>query len=301
MTAAVNPAVNPWAFEANPEIWLLVGSIVVFGWYAVHRIGPLVVAAGQPIVTRAQKRYFVAGVLILWFASDWPMHGIAEEYLFSASMAQHLLIAFVVPPLLLLAMPEWLARLLVLDSGRLSKVLRVLTRPIVAGVIFNVLALLSVWAVVVTLGTESETFHYVFHVSVFASALLMWFPVLGPLKELHLSEPGKLIYLFSMSIVPTVPAGWLAMAEGVIYKAYDNDVRLFGMSPTTDQQIAGVIMKVIGGFYLWTLIAIRFFRYTAAQREKDIDSRLTRSRITYADAERAFERSGEARREPQKG
>ena len=66
-----------------------------------------------------------------------------------------------------------------------------------------------------------------------------------------MSEPGKLVYLFLMSIVPTVPAGWLTFAEGVVYDAYDNDVNLWGMNPTDDQQLAGAIMKVVGGFYLW--------------------------------------------------
>ena len=52
-------------------------------------------------------------MVLLWLASDWPVHDIAEEYLYSAHMIQHLLLTFVVPPLFLLATPEWLARLVV--------------------------------------------------------------------------------------------------------------------------------------------------------------------------------------------
>jgi putative membrane protein len=292
-------AVNAWAFEAHPEAWLLVGGIVALGWYATRYIGPLVVADGEPVVTRAQKRYFTAGVVLLWVAADWPMHDIAEKYLYSVHMAQHLLIAFVVPPLLLMAMPEWLARLLVLDGGTMSRVLRVLTKPVVAGVIFNLFQVLTHWGGVVNLSVENGPFHYMIHLGVFFSALLMWFPVLGPLKEVHLSEPAKLIYLFMMSIVPTVPAGWLALAEGVVYEAYDTDTNLWGIDPTTDQQAAGVIMKVIGGFYLWTLITIRFFRFSSGQRDADLDARSNRTRLTYSDVERAFDEAGDAPRESQ--
>ncbi|MDG2028760.1 MAG: cytochrome c oxidase assembly protein [Acidimicrobiales bacterium] len=292
-------AVNAWAFEAHPEVWLLVGGIVGLGVYATRAIGPLVVPEGQVVVTRAQKRFFLASVVLLWIAADYPMHDIAEQYLYSVHMFQHLLIAFIVPPLLLLAMPEWLARLLVLDGGATARVLRVLTKPVVAGVIFNALQVLSHWDGVVNLSSENGPFHYMIHLAVFFSALLMWFPVLGPLKEVHLSEPAKLIYLFLMSIVPTVPAGWLTFAEGVVYDAYDHDHNLWGINPTNDQQIAGAIMKVVGGFYLWTLIAIRFFKHVAAVRRVDEAAKYARGRLTYDEVEAAFDAAGDPSRESQ--
>jgi putative membrane protein len=277
-------AVNVWAFEAHPEVWILIGGIVALGIYATRSIGPLVVADGGIVVTTAQKRFFAAGVALLWIAADYPIHDIAEKYLYSVHMFQHLLIAFIVPPLLLLAMPEWLARLLVLDGGLTSRVLRVLTKPVVAGVIFNLFQILTHWSAVVNTSSENGSFHYVIHLGVFFSALLMWFPVLGPLKEVHLSEPAKLVYLFLMSIVPTVPAGWLTFAEGVVYEAYDNDTNLWGLTPTNDQQLAGVIMKVVGGFYLWGLIAFRFFRHVGQLRTDDLDARRSGGRLTYSDA-----------------
>lgn len=292
-------AVNAWAFEAHPEVWLLVGAIVALGVYAVRAIGPLVVPEGEVIVTRSQKRFFVAGVILLWIAADYPMHDIAEEYLYSVHMLQHLLIAFIVPPLLLMAMPEWLARLLVLDGGVTAKILRVLTKPVVAGVLFNALQVLTHWGGVVNLSSENGPFHYMIHLGVFFTALLMWFPVLGPLKEVHMSEPVKLIYLFLMSIVPTVPAGWLTFAEGVVYDAYDHDHNLWGIDPTNDQQIAGAVMKVIGGFYIWTLIAIRFFKHVASDWRDDQDAKFTRGRLTYEEVEAAFDEAGEPPRETQ--
>ena len=60
-------------------------------------------------------------------------------------------------------------------------------------------------------------------------------------------------------------------------------------------------MKVIGGFYLWILIAIRFFRYVAAQRTADLEQRVNRSRLTYDDVARAFDEAGDAPREHQPG
>ncbi len=278
-------AVDAWDYELHPEVWLLVAAIVGLGVYAARSIGPMVTAEGTPAVTRLQKWCFAAGVALLWLSADWPMHDIAEEHLYFVHMLQHLIISFIVPPLLLLAMPAWLARLLVLDDGLAQRALRVLARPLVAGVIFNALQVLAHWGAVVELSVESGGFHFGLHLAVFFSALLMWFPVLGPLPEMQMSEPGKMIYLFLMSIVPTVPAGWLTFAEGVVYPSYDTDTPLWGISPVDDQQAAGAVMKILGGFYLWALIAIRFFRYASDQRSVDLRGR-RESQLTYADFER---------------
>ena len=310
---------GPWEFEAHPAVWLLIAAIVALGYYAVRHIGPMVVPEGQEIATKRQRRCFALGVFLLWVAADWPMHDIAEEYLYSVHMAQHLLIAFIVPPLFLLATPEWLARLVVVDGGTVSRVLRVLTRPVLAAVIFNALQILSHWSAVVNLSVTNGVFHYTIHLAVFFSALLMWFCVVGPLPELQISEPAKMVYLFASSIVPTVPAGWLTFAEGVVYSAYDHADPLWGISPTDDQQAAGAVMKVVGGFYLWALITIRYFRFTSGRRERDLVARRARKQptpnreragsyaltpdltfdtdLTFNDVQRAFDEHPEPRRE----
>jgi putative membrane protein len=249
-------------------------------------------------VTRPQKLYFAAGVAVLLVAAYWPLHDIAENYLYSVHMVQHLMISFMVPPLLLLAMPEWLARLIVLDDSRSARILRRTTRPVVAGIVFNAVQVLTHWTSVVNTSVDNGAFHYGIHLLVFGSALLMWFPVLGPLRELQMSEPGKMLYLFLMSIVPTVPAAWLTFADSPVYSSYDHDQRLWGIGVTTDQQAAGAIMKVLGGAFLWLLIAIRFFRFSARQREVDSEERRrwyeeTDRPLTIAEIEAEFERAGD--------
>ena len=263
---------EPWRLQLHPEVWVAVAALVAIGFYVTRVMGPLVMQNPNPpttIVTKRQRSYFAAGVFLLWVAADWPTHDIAERYLYSVHMVQHLLISFVVPPLLLMATPEWLARLLVLDDSRYAGILRFLCRPVVAGMAFNAVQVLTHWTVAVELSVRSGAFHYLMHLLVFFTALQMWTPVLGPLRELQLSEPAKMVYLFIMSIVPTVPAAWLTFAEGAVYSAYDHPDRLWGISVTTDQQAAGVVMKILGGGYLWALIAVRFFRWSAAQHRSD--------------------------------
>ena len=73
--------------------------------------------------------------------------------------------------------------------------------------------------------------------------------------------PAQMLYLFVTSIVPTVPGAWLTFADGAVYQVYDIPQRLWGISVTSDQQVAGLIMKLVGGTYLWVLIAGIFFTW----------------------------------------
>ena len=294
-------AADAWRFQFHPEVWLTVALLIGLAVYVARVVAPVAAPPGEAAVTKRQRLCFVAGVGLLWVSADWPMHDIAEEYLYSVHMVQHLLISFVVPPLLLMAVPEWLARLIVVDGSRSARVIGWLVHPLVAAVVFNALQALMHWNTVVELSVRSGPFHYAMHLLMFASALAMWTPVVGPLREFHLSEPAKMVYLFAMSIIPTVPAAWLTFAEGSVYPVYDHAQRLFGISVTADQQAAGAVMKVLGGLYLWTLIAIRFFRFAAVQRRADAQERRLRfsaDTLTTADIEAEFERLGPPPQEP---
>ena len=135
-----------------------------------------------------------------------------------------------------------------------------------AGVLFNFMVAVSHIPWVVNTSVESGALHYFVHLLLFASAMAMWLPVCGPIPELHMREPGKMVYLFLMSVVPTVPGGFLTFAQGAVYSAYDHDVRLWGIGLQADQQAAGLIMKLVGGMYLWTWIGVLFFRWAGAQQ-----------------------------------
>ena len=259
---------DPWRWHPHPEVWLLVLAVIFFGFWA-KRIGPKVLPAGTPIATTPQKICFVVAVLLLYLAADWPVHDIAEEHLYFVHMIQHVVITLIVPPLFLLALPSWLARLIILEGGYGSKIIRRLSHPITAALIFNGLSALTHWTSVVQWSYESGIFHYFVHLTLFISGLLMWMPVVSPLKELRISPPAQMLYLFLISVIPTIPSAWLTFAEGTVYRHYDDGFEMWGISVVTDQQAAGAIMKIIGGFYLWGIILVKFFRYTSKIRSEN--------------------------------
>ena len=262
---------DPWRWQPHPEVWFLVVSLIGLAIYAYRVIGPRVVPAGQPIATRRQKGFFIAAMVVLEVAADWPLHDLGEQYLYFLHMVQHLLLSFVFAPLLLLSIPAWLAHLLLDGDGVLPRWIRKLARPVPAGIIFNAYVVFSHWPGFVNTVVRVGELHFLAHLSLVLVSLLMWMPVVSPIPEWRITLPGQMLYLFLMSVVPTVPSAWLIFADKPVYSVYVRSYHLWGITPTQDQQIAGLIMKLGGGMYLWTIITVMFF--TWAKRNEEADQR----------------------------
>ncbi len=305
MTAAA-PFADPWRFQSNIEVYLLVAFLIGAYVYMVREIGPKAVAPGEPVITRRHLYCFIGAMLLLFTASTWPIHQIGEDYLYSAHMLQHMMLSYFLPPLVLLATPEWLLRVLV-GNGATYRVVHFLTRPVVAGVLFNGMVMVLHIPGVVNTSTENAALHFTLHLLVVVLSVLMWMPVVGPLPELQMKPGGKMLYLFLMSVVPTVPSTWLAMAEGPVYRHYgDQPVRVWNVSAIDDQQVAGLIMKVGGGLFIWTIMVYLFFKRFGMGSSNENSYRRTQPAVqpdaeplTYGDVAAAFERS-EAPAEPRR-
>ena len=282
--------VDPWRYQLHLEVWLLTAFLIGSYIYVVRVLGPRAVPVGEPIVTRRQLSCFIAGILIMFLSTDWPMHDIAEEYLYSVHMSQHMALTYFMPPLVVLATPEWFVRTLV-GNGRAYRALRFFTFPVRAGLLFNLGVVISHIPGVVNASVSNGPLHYFVHVLLVLTSILMWMPVCGPLKELQMAPMPKMIYLFLNSVVATIPAGWLTFAEGVVYKHYNIPTRVWGVSVSNDQQIAGAIMKLGGSIFLWTIIVAMFVKhFVKTFRDENKDGYIRQEEVlTTADVERAFE------------
>ncbi len=288
---AANPLLSPWRFQAHPEIWLLLAFLIGAYTYAVKVIGPQAGVPKDQILSRKNLMAFIGAIGLVWFSTDWPMHDISEEYLYSVHMFQHMVLAYFVPPLVLLAIPEWLFRA-VIGEGRAYRFVRFLSKPIIAGLLFNVVVMVTHIPGLVNRSAESSPLHYAMHILVVTTALCMWSPICSPAKEFHIGYAGKTIYLFLMSVVPTVPAAWLTFAEDSVYKHYDIPIRVWGLSVETDQQLAGAVMKTGGSIFLWAIVIFIFFKRLAKGFYKD-QSYIPEADppLTFSDVEEAFAQS----------
>ena len=264
------------AWHPHPDVWLLFGSIAAAYLIACRRH----LAATGEVTPARKRRLFLLGIGVLWLGADWPLHDLAERYLYSMHMTQHLLFTLVAPPILIAGVPAWMLREL-LAPPLFARVFRFMTRPLVALVFFNGVLLFTHWPAVVEASVTSELLHFALHVLLVTSALVMWWPVMSPLPEMPaLSPPGQMLYLFLQSLAPTIPASFLTFGRTPLYPIYATFPRIWGIGALNDQLIAGLIMKLGGGLLLWCVIAIVFFRWFNQEQRDGLD------RSTFQDVRR---------------
>ena len=255
------------AWHVHPDVWLLFGSIIAAYLIAGHRHERATGEATEP----RKRRLFLLGMGVLWLGADWPIHDLAERYLYSMHMTQHLLFTLVAAPILIAGMPVWLLREL-LAPAPIRRIFRFMTRPLVALIFFNAVLLFTHWPEVVAASVGSELVHLGLHVLIVTSALVMWWPVMSPLPEMpSLPPPGQMLYLFLQSLAPTIPASFLTFGHTPLYPVYATFPRIWGIDALTDQLIAGLIMKLLGGLLLWGVIAVIFFRWYNQEQRDGLD------------------------------
>ena len=263
--------------EFNLDVLLLCIGLVAGYVGLVRRYGPLLSPRlDEPVVSRRQVVAFGGAVLTLWIASGSPLHMLADQYLFSAHMVQHLLQAFVMAPLFLLGTPGWMLEVLTRPAW-LRGSLRALGAPIVAGIAFNVVLLGIHWPAIVELMVRNAAVHVVLHLALVLSSLLMWLPVLSPSDAVQprMRPLPRMGYLFGMTLLPTVPASFLTFGspDAPLYPVYGEFPRLWDLPVGEDMLIAGLLMKTGAGFLLWGIIATMFFRWAADEERREASSR----------------------------
>jgi putative membrane protein len=145
-----------------------------------------------------RRFYFHGGWHLVLPLNGW-LHDL-DAYLFSAHMVQHLLLALVVAPLLLMGLTGEMLRPALALRG-VGPAARWLTKPTHCFAIFNVV--LAAWHLppLYNYALSHHPVHIVQHLMFLAASVIMWWPVLSPLPELpRLNFPGQMLYLFLMSI-----------------------------------------------------------------------------------------------------
>lgn len=259
MNALLAAGRPPVPFHAHADVILVTLAIATFYWWAFTRLGPRIVPAGETVVTYRNVRWVVIGVGLIFVFSYWPIHDIAEDYLFLVHMIQHTVFTMMAPAALLMGAPQWLWKW-ALDGRPWTPVIKFFSRPIIALLVFNGVIAVTHFPQIVNRSTHDELFHFGVHTLLFVTATLMWLPVINQSPYLpKFRTPTRMVYLFAQSIVPTVPASFLTFSTTPLYDAYGKAARFIrGFDAVEDQQIAAAIMKLGAGSFLWLVIGVLF-------------------------------------------
>ena len=265
-----------WEWQAYPGVWLFVLAMAVLYARAIHRLEPQRLAGDDRPTTRREIALFTAGLLVLWMAADWPVGALAAGYLLSIKTVQYLLFALVGPPLMLLGIPRWLLRRMV-RSRPAFRLARAFTRPLLPFLLANGVLVATHLPVVMDGAAGSQLGSFLLDLVWIVSGFAMWWPVLGRLPELDpMRYPARIGYLLLFVFLPTVPASFFTFSDYPIYATYELAPRVHDISAVTDQRVAGLLMKTLGGFILFGTMSVMFFRWHAREGADEV---LPRKRV----------------------
>lgn len=245
-----------WSTEPS----ILIGLALLIAGYT-YAAGPLRRNRDLgPPLTRGQITAFVLSTAVLIVALLSPLDELGDTYLFSAHMVQHLLLASVWPPLMLLALPPWMVRP-AFGRGLIGEFLRFFTLPVVAITVFNLDIYIWHLPVLYNATLENEYIHIAEHLTFMGFGLINWWPVLSPIKALRLSYPFQILYLFADGMFMMVLGIVFTFAPIVFYPAYASAPRLWDISALSDQQLGGLIMWYPGNVPYGVALVIAFYKW----------------------------------------
>jgi putative membrane protein len=250
--------------------------------------------AGAEPVSKTKKMWFVGGLFFLYAAFGSPIDMLGHM-MFTFHMLGMAFAYIIAAPMLLAGTPEWLLR----PIGRVPGIrrLKFMLHPIFTLLVFNMA--FSVYHVPMVHDYVMTNFfvHTVYYILLLVTSLLMWFPVICPVASLdQLAGFKKMGYIFANSVL-LMPACALIIFSGVpMYGTYTNPElwavamgfcvpqgatalldmfsgpqSLAWMEPLEDQQLGGVLMKLIQEAVYGSILVYVFRQWYRKENPKDAE------------------------------
>jgi putative membrane protein len=218
---------------------------------------------------------FAAGLALLVVPLVSPLDHVGDEDLLSAHMLQHVLIGDAAPallvtavrgPLLFFLLPPAVLRPLAAFRP-LRAFLSVLLRPLVS---------LGLWAVAMVAWHVPTAYDYAAahplvhdleHLSFVVAGTLAWTQLVDPARHGRLRRPQRVFFALAMLALAQPLVDVLLFSSGAAYPRYAaQSDRPFGLSPLTDQRLAGVVMMVEQLLTLGICVALLLRPYLQERR-----------------------------------
>jgi putative membrane protein len=252
-----------WSWE--PAVLL---GLVLAGWGYWRGVRLLWRRAGRGRgVALWRVTAFGGGMLALVVALVSPLAALGTALL-TAHMAQHMLLALVAAPLLVLGSAPTALLWALDESGRRrlggwwrrSGALRAGWRGVSSPVVVWALHAAALWGWhlpgLYQAALADVAVHAAEHASFFGTALLFWWVVLRT-GHGRLNPGLGVLFLFTTMLQGSALGALMTFTRTVWYPAYESSAPAWGLRALDDQQLAGLIMWIPGGLvYLAAALAL---------------------------------------------
>ncbi len=251
----------PLHWHTEPLLLLLV---VGAGWLYALLLGPwraYWAPAGMAMPWRDVSRFY-AGLILGYLAVGSPLDQLGEGFLLSAHMLQHMLLIYIVTPLLITGLPVELTDYYFIKYPSFTAVFRRLVHPVVGGVLFS--AIFTIWHFpeLYEAALRNRVVHILEHWMMFAPAVLMTWPILSRSKVVPRMRYGAvMLYAFGLMIAD-LPL-WMALIFGdqPVYVTYQLAPRVCWLTASDDMVLGATIMKGFNEVFALISMGWAFFAW----------------------------------------
>jgi putative membrane protein len=243
-----------------------------------------ILGARQPAALGNERRKgrrhlaFLGGLAAVFIALESPLDFLSD-HLFVAHMFEHMQLEMVAPMLIVLARPEATLmrglphplRRYVLNpflGSRVFRGLRFFAHPAVATALF--IGALYFWMIPYfhDLALRDEGFHELWHATLLAAGLILFWRVLDPRPYPQGASLGARLFMFFLASIANILLGsFLAFKSAIVYPGYGPSPHLFGINAADDEHFGGLTMWIPGSMML-ALAALLTIRHFAREEER---------------------------------
>jgi putative membrane protein len=250
----VSPVIK-WTFE--PSVLVGVGALAVLyvlGWRrgratgSVHRPG------------YGRLTLFTLGLIVILAALVSPIDALGDQLLVM-HMVQHILILDIAPILLILGLNKVLLRPVTRRLHLVERRVGYLAHPAFAVALY--VGLMWAWHVpaMYDVALRNTSVHLLEHACFFTAGALYWWHLLSPIRTRYrLTGLGPVAYMVVTKLGVGLLGILLAFAPTVIYPYYAGHPHYWGLSPHTDQSMAGLVMALEQSVVMGIALVVVFYR-----------------------------------------
>lgn len=235
---------------------------------------------------------FVIAMTLLYIIKGSPIDLIAH-IMFSFHMVQMAFLYLVIPIILIIGIPNWIWRRII-KRPLINQLFRFFTKPLIALFMFN--GFFSFYHIPLIMDAVKMNIflHAGYTIFLFVLAIFLWWPLVNTLEgQNQLHGLKKLGYIIGDGVLLTPACGLIIFAPEAMYATYtDGDMWLRAMElcvpgstlsgltisgpelftdmpAQEDQQLGGVLMKVIQEIVLGVMLARIFFEWYKKEQQVD--------------------------------
>lgn len=261
----------PRAVEWSWEPWVvgpLAISALAYGAGLVRLFRRL---GGMRLIGWREAAAYAAGLVTLAIALVSPLDSIAGQ-LFWVHMTQHLLLMLVAAPLLVVGRPAVAFLWAFGPRGRkqigmlwsrvgLRRGVDALMHPIAVWVLFCGAFVFWHFPGPYQAALRDEGVHTLEHLSFLVTALMFWSIVIEPSGRRRLGYGSTLVFVVTAAVVSGLPGALITLAPRPLYPAHAEGVAAWGLTLLQDQQLAGLVMWIPGGFVFVAAVGYVFVKW----------------------------------------